>query len=168
MQKNIFLTGIMGSGKTSIGKKISEISNFQFFDTDIEIEKSENKKISEIFEKHGEKYFRDLEKDQIVKLANKTQAVISLGGGAFCNSENIEIIKKAGKSVYLKTSSDQILKRLNQEEIAKRPLLKNKENFYQLLEKREHFYQQADLIILTDGKNIEEIALEVLEKTTYL
>lgn len=158
----------MGTGKTSIAKKISEITNFDFYDTDYEIEEKEKRKISEIFEQSGEKYFRDLEKQAIIRLADKNQAVISLGGGAFCNSENIEIIKKSGKSVYLKTSPDQILIRLDDEEIAKRPLLKNKENFYQLLEKREPFYQQADLIILTDGKNIEEIALEVLEKTTYL
>ena len=166
--KNIFLTGMMGSGKSSVGKEIAKKLVRDFFDTDTNIEKNENKTISQIFNIYGEKYFRDLEKTEIIKLSQRENSVISLGGGAFCNNENIQIINKNGISIYLKTSATEILNRLNKEEISKRPLLKNIENFSELMKKREFFYSKSYLIILTDGKNIEEIAHEVLNKLDVL
>jgi shikimate kinase len=158
---NIILTGIMGSGKTSVGKEISRLKNFIFFDTDEEIEKRENLKISDIFEKFGEKYFRDIENKLIRELLNHDNLVISLGGGIFCNQENIKILKKLGKTIFLKTSVENILNRLSVKEIEKRPLLKNIDNLNKLLKDRDYYYNQSDLTIITDNKSIKEIVDEI-------
>lgn len=164
MSNNLILTGIMGSGKSSVGQELCNLTRLNLLDTDTEIEKSTGLKISDIFNKFGETYFRELENKLISELSLKNDIIISLGGGAFCNAQNIKNLKKSGTTIYLKTSINEILKRLSPEEIEKRPLLKNIDNLKTLIEKREFYYDQADIIILTDGKNIKDIAKEILIK----
>lgn len=159
---NIVLTGIMGSGKTTIGKELSKLTGFDFIDTDAIIEQEQNIKISEIFEKYGEKYFRVLESELIKKMFLKENSIISLGGGTFCSQDNINILKKIGFTIYLKASIETILNRLSKNDIEKRPLLKDLNNFINLLNKREIYYNQSDLIINTDNKSIDEIVNEIL------
>lgn len=154
----------MGSGKSSVGQELCNLTRLNLLDTDTEIEKSTGLKISDIFNKFGETYFRELENKLISELSLKNDIIISLGGGAFCNAQNIKNLKKSGTTIYLKTSINEILKRLSPEEIEKRPLLKNIDNLKTLIEKREFYYDQADIIILTDGKNIKDIAKEILIK----
>lgn len=159
--KNIVLTGFMGSGKSSVGLELSKKLNLTFIDTDIEIEKDQGLLISKIFEKFGESYFRDLESNIIKKLAVKTDYIISLGGGAFCNQANIDILKSNSLTIYLKIPIEIILNRMTKEEIEKRPLFKNIENVKELLNKREYYYNQAELIIDTSDKNIVQITYDI-------
>lgn len=159
---NIIFTGMMGSGKTTIGKELAKLTGYEFIDTDAIIEKEQNIKIVEIFSKYGEGYFRTLENELVKKISLKDNSVISLGGGAFCNQDNISILKNTGFTIYLKTSIENILNRLSEDEIKKRPLLKDLNNFNNLLEKREVYYNQAHLIISTDNKSINEIINEIL------
>jgi shikimate kinase len=100
----IFLIGFMGSGKTSIGKKLAKKMKYAFLDLDQEIEKQENLSISEIFEIHGEDYFRVLEKKVLVDLTQLSNTVVSCGGGTPCHYNNIELINNAGISIYLQLS----------------------------------------------------------------
>lgn len=155
--KNIVLTGFMGSGKTSVGLDLSKKLNLKFIDTDNEIEKRQGLKIKDIFDKFGEPYFRDLEKTVIKEYSLKNGFVISLGGGTFCNQENIDILKNNSFSVYLKTSIESILKRMSKEELEKRPLFKDHEYIEDLLNKREFYYIQADLTINTSDRDINRI-----------
>ncbi len=154
----------MGAGKSSVAEYISNIYKLRFYDTDVNIEKKQNKSISDIFLEYGETYFRELEKIEILYLSKQNDLIISLGGGAFCNLENIEIIKNSGISIYLKSSANEILNRLTNEEVNKRPLLKDKKSFINLMEKREIFYSKSNITIITQNKTVEEISLEILEK----
>ena len=94
MEKNLTLTGMMGVGKTTIGKRLAKKLNYSFIDIDKIIEKQEGESISSIFKNKGEDYFRKLEKQQTLKELKKDKSVISLGGGAFLNSSIRQFSKK--------------------------------------------------------------------------
>ena len=146
--KNICLIGLMGAGKTLIGRELSKKLNFSFIDTDNEIEKYMGYKINEIFTKHGENYFRKIEEEICLKFLDNTNSVISLGGGSIINKNIRNILKKNSYSIYLKVKIDILIKRLQNSK--KRPLLKNKDKKFELnkiYEKRKDFYNNADLII---------------------
>ena len=146
--KNICLIGLMGAGKTLIGRELSKKLNFSFIDTDNEIEKYMGYKINEIFTKHGENYFRKIEEEICLKFLDNTNSVISLGGGSIINKNVRNILKKNSYSIYLKVKIDILIKRLQNSK--KRPLLKNKDKKFELnkiYEKRKDFYNNADLII---------------------
>ncbi len=147
-KKNICLIGLMGSGKSLIGKELSIIMNSKFYDSDLEIEKHENLSISLIFQKYGENYFRKIEEEICLKLLPKSNSVISLGGGSIINEKIRNLIREFSYSIYLKVDIDVLLKRLNNSN--RRPLLKdtNKRNkLEKLFKKREKFYNSANLII---------------------
>ena len=132
-KKNISLIGLMGSGKSSVGRDISKYFNVDFHDSDLEIEKMAGQSINVIFKKKGEKYFRELEEKVCLKLLSKENCVISLGGGSVINERIRRLI---------------LLKRLSNSN--KRPLLKteNKENILKdLLNERKVYYDKADLIL---------------------
>jgi shikimate kinase len=154
----IFLIGFMGSGKTSLGKKLAKKLNLPFFDLDQRIEEQEQCTITEIFNKKGEDYFRALETAVLQDtIATKPDFVLSLGGGTPCFNNNIEFINSTGTSIYLKYNAGILTSRLL---LAKqeRPLIanKNKEELKQfvfdLLNQREPFYHQSKLVV--EGKNI--------------
>ena len=111
-KKNIVLCGFMGCGKSTIGKALAEKLNLEFIDTDALIEENEGMKISEIFEKYGEKYFRECETKLIEKLSNEEGRIIALGGGLAANSENHKFLKNSGKIVFLNCSIEETLKRI--------------------------------------------------------
>lgn len=155
---------MMGCGKTTVAEALSQqMPEFSCVDVDCEIEKTSGKKISEIFLKHGEKYFRMLESEKIEKIFSGDNQVISLGGGAFENSINREIILKNSKVFYLKTSAKEIYNRIKQE--FHRPLLsKNNsvERISEIMNSREPNYLKANYTVITDGKTPAEIANEIL------
>ncbi len=155
--QNLILIGFMGSGKTSVGTLLSEFLNWSFIDLDKIIEKKTGLFINEIFSQFGEAYFRNLEKEEINNLKQVNQSVISLGGGAFCNQDSINLFKKIGITVYLKASYSTLITHYTKEEIEKRPLLKDIDNAKKLLLSREKFYSQADIHISIDHLSIEEI-----------
>jgi len=159
--KNIYLIGFMGSGKSTVGKLLAEKLGYKYIDTDEEIEKETGLKISEIFNKFGEKYFRELENKKIQELAKKSNLVVSTGGGLPANDNNIQIMKNSGKIIWLKIDFDTFLSRTEGD--SNRPLLK--ENINQLKERfefRKQFYSKADLIV-DANKPAEQVLKEILE-----
>lgn len=151
----------MGSGKSTIGRPLAKESNRYFLDTDALIENFENKSIDSIFKTKGESYFRELEKKTFNWLSNVNSAVISTGGGM---PLYIDDLKKVGKVFYLRVSFEKILKRLNQNEITKRPLFQNIDKAKELYYKRDEIYlQKADVTIEADGK-INDIIFQILNK----
>lgn len=151
----------MGSGKSSVGRLLAKKINKYFIDTDALIEHSENQSIDDIFKSRGESYFRELEKNTFNWLVNVDNAVISTGGGLPIYIDNL---KRVGEVIYLKIPFEEILKRLNQSEITKRPLFQNIENARELYYKRDEIYlQKADFVINADMK-IDDVIFEILKK----
>ena len=151
-KKNICIMGLMGSGKSMVGKDLSKYFNFKFYDTDKEIEISTKKSITAIFEEKGEAYFRDIEEKICIKLLAYDNCVISLGGGSVINQNIRDAIKKNSYSIYLNVKINNLLDRLKSSK--KRPLLNKKINKKELLENlyndRRKFYEKADYIVNND------------------
>ena len=150
---NITFCGMMGAGKSLIGKKFAKIIDFNFLDTDSFIEKKTGKSISQIFSESGEIFFRELEENYISKILNKKNYVFSLGGGVMNNLNLRNIIKQNSYNIYLKVEVNILSKRL---EFSKhRPLISNiniKKKLNELIKKRENFYKEADLTIKNEKK----------------
>jgi shikimate kinase len=146
---NIVLVGMMGAGKSYIGAKLAKLLvHFTYVDTDEVIEKLSRKTIPEIFEIHGEDYFRKLEHDVIKKVSLEKNQIISIGGGAFNKHDNIRTLEQNGLTFYLKAPASELFNRIKNE--THRPLLNNDftlETVEALLNKRQKYYMQADFII---------------------
>lgn len=158
--ESIVLIGFMGSGKTTLGKWIAREHGYTFLDTDDMIEEGQQRSINDIFAKEGEEYFRDLETDMIRSLADRDdKVVISVGGGLPVREVNRELMRHVGKVVYLRTSVDELEKRLKGD--TKRPLLAGgnvREKIISLMDKREALYlDAADIVVDTTGKRFEQI-----------
>jgi shikimate kinase len=164
--KNISLIGFMGSGKTTTGKILADRLNFLFIDLDNIIELSLNMPVSDIFEKHGEEYFRNTETNSIKKIYINKNCVFACGGGVVVRRENIEIIKKNSTVIFLHVSPAEAFERLKNED--SRPLLKVQNRLTvitELMEKRDSLYRSAsDFTLDTDFKNPQEIAEEILQR----
>jgi len=171
----IYLTGFMTSGKSTIGPILANVLGYDFYDLDREIENIEKLTVVEIFEKHGEQYFREAESKILNELAKKDNLVISLGGGTIVNKNNFDMMKRTGKIIYLKVSPETLYKRLRHK--TDRPIFKdlvlnnkNEKDFMkrisELMEKRKHFYELSDIIIDTEltplGKTIDRIAKKII------
>ena len=147
-KKNICFIGLMGSGKSVIGKELSKLLKYDFFDSDLEIEKTVGEDISDIFLNKGEDFFRAIEEKTCTRLLNTSDCIISLGGGSITNPKIRDLIEKNSYSIYLKVKLEILLKRLNKSN--KRPLLVN-QNKKKVLEKlykeRKVYYNKADLTI---------------------
>jgi shikimate kinase len=148
--KPIFLIGYMASGKTSVGKRLSERLGLQFIDTDAFIENRYRKTIAKIFEELGENGFREIERRTLQEIAGFENVVVSTGGGLPCFFDNIKIMNAAGLTVYLKTSAAELANRLLTAR-QKRPLIKGKtadelKTFVaNSLLQRMPFYEQAQI-----------------------
>jgi len=145
--KPIILVGMMGAGKSAIGKLLALSLNRDFYDIDSNIEKKYNLKIHEIFELYGEKKFRELEFKEIKNIKKDDNFVISTGGGAFTFKKNYKIINKIGLSIWIKANKNIIIKRVSKN-INNRPLLKNKNldnHINNLLKDRNPLYAKAHL-----------------------
>ena len=148
--KNIVLVGFMGTGKTVVGRRLSKLLEREFLESDDMIEKKEGVSIKEIFEKKGEPYFRKLEKDVVREASKKKGVIISLGGGAVIDSENLANLKKNGVLICLQASPEVILKRTKN--LKTRPLLNVPDP------KRAPYYKKVDHSINTDDLSVEEVA----------
>ena len=147
MKKNLILTGMMGVGKSTIGKALSKKLNMNFIDIDKLIEKNENTPIFKIFEKKGEKYFRDLEKQTTLKELKKKDSVISLGGGAFMNKEIRSLVLNTACSFWLDLKIKTIEERIKNSN--KRPLLNKKNLRFSL---NEIYNSRKDVYNLSNHK----------------
>ena len=158
----IFLVGFMGSGKTTIGRRLAEVLGFDFVDTDRFIEMQHNTTVDQIFAQQGETAFRKMENDLLQELQQRDVAVISTGGGMPCHSDNMDIMLAGGKVVYLKTSPQALAHRILHAQ-NERPLIKGKTEteLYQFivekLEERETFYNRAHIVVQTEFLLIEEL-----------
>ena len=161
---NITLCGMMGSGKTAVGKSLAKRLNYKFFDTDRLIEERAKKTIEDIFEEDGEESFRNLEEQIIIKLLEERNIIISLGGGSIINKNTRKLIKKNSYNIYLKVEIDILSKRLKYSK--NRPLIFNKnlnKILNEILEKRKKYYQKADLTINNEN-SINEIVKKIMNK----
>lgn len=163
---NIVLIGFMGSGKSSVGHYLAKILGMQYINTDDIIEQREGMKISEIFKKNGEKYFRKKEKEVIANVSNLKACVIATGGGIVLNWENVEALKKGGKIFFLKASPEVIYERIKDDKT--RPLLNVDDPpsaIKRILKARMPLYRSAaDYTIDTTRLSIDEVAEKIKNK----
>ena len=144
--RTIVMVGMMGAGKSSIGRRLAVRIGLPFVDADAEIEKAANATISEIFERHGEDYFRDGERRVIQRLLDGKPKVLATGGGAFVQPETRAAIMESAISIWLKADSDILLSRVKRR--ANRPLLKTDDPekvLRRLLDERDPFYAEAKI-----------------------
>lgn len=167
MSSNLVLIGFMGVGKGTVARELCKKLKRLMLDTDDLIESSENLKIREIFETKGEEYFRKQERLVAKNLAANVQNCVIAGGGGFVNVKNLN---KIGTVIYLKSSFDGIIKRIEnsqnaQKKFAKRPLLKDRDKAKELFKTRKKIYEKkADIAIDVEGKTPEKIAKEIIKK----
>lgn len=162
---NIFLIGFMGSGKSTIARLLAKETGKELIEMDETIEAEAGCSINQIFEEHGEGYFRDLESELVVRIADKGNTVVSCGGGAVLRAENVENMKKNGTIVYLSATPETIYKRVRNS--THRPLLNgnmNVEYITQLMDKRLPIYENAASVVVdVNDKEKREIVKEIIE-----
>lgn len=159
--KSIFFVGMMGCGKSTIGKNIAQILKYDFFEMDTILEEKLQMSINEIFQTKGEEFFRNEENKLLDELITKKNAVISCGGGTFVNNSNIEKINQNGVSVFLNVDSKTLEKRLKNDD--KRPLLKE-QKIGNILLKRIPFYTQASVTVDITFVNIDKNTLQTIKE----
>lgn len=159
----IVFVGLMGAGKTAIGRRVSQLAGMPFADSDHEIEQASRMSVADLFEAYGEAEFRALEQRVITRLLQERPGVISTGGGAFMNDDTRAAIAEAGVSVWLKADIDVLMARVMKKQT--RPLLKTSNPravMESLMEARYPVYAQADVTVNTRDDRREVIADEVM------
>ena len=163
MGKNLTLTGMMGAGKTTIGKILAKKLKYKFVDVDKLIERKEGLSINLIFKNMGENYFRKIESEITLSELKKSNSVISLGGGSFLDNDIRKIAKKLSVSFWLDVPIDELLKRLRKNK--KRPLL-FKQNINETVKKiyfdRKKIYNKADFRIKCRSLKSDKIVSKIL------
>ena len=160
-KKNICLIGLMGSGKSVIGKSLARELNIKYYDSDKLIEKKLNKSINQIFSDHGEKYFRNIEESIVLSLLEKKNCVISLGGGSILSDISRKAIVINSFTIYLKVDIETLYERLKKSK--KRPLINNKnikEKLIHLSKDRKKYYRKANLII-NNSQNTKDVLKKI-------
>jgi len=162
-KERIFLTGFMGSGKSSIGPILANTLGYAFADTDREIEAREGRSVTMIFRDDGEEHFRTLEREVVRELCARRRVVVALGGGTLMDPANYAAMAEAGVIVYLRASVDQLFLRLQKK--GDRPVLRGDDGealgpeqlrarIETLVREREPVYRRAQVVIATDGTRI--------------
>ena len=154
---------MMGSGKSTIGRLLAKKLNLRFFDIDFLIENKTDMKIAQIFEKKGEDEFRNLEKEITLKFLNKTNCVISLGGGAFINEIIKKTVKKKGIAIWLNWNSQTLINRIRKSK--KRPIALNLDDneLKDLINNRSKIYSKANYKINCENMNKIEIVKQITQ-----
>ena len=146
----IVLVGLMGAGKSTVGRRLADKLGLPFVDADHEIEAAAGKTIPEIFADHGEAYFREGERKVIARLLDSGAAVLATGGGAYVNTETRNLIKLKGVSIWLKADLPLLMRRVSRR--SNRPLLKSDNPqavMRRLIEERYPIYQHADITVMS-------------------
>jgi shikimate kinase len=161
--RSIVLVGMMGSGKSSVGRRLAVRLGMSFVDADSEIEEAAGMTIAEIFDKHGEAYFRAGEARVIARLLDHGPQVLATGGGAFMNRDTRAVIRDKGVSIWLKAELEVLMKRIKRR--GDRPLLKTDDpaaTLSALIEQRYPIYAEADLTVLSRDVPHEAIVDEII------
>ncbi|WP_439272923.1 shikimate kinase [Pseudochrobactrum sp. HB0163] len=162
-KRPVVLVGLMGAGKSTIGKKMAAMLDLSFFDLDTEIENVSRMSISELFASYGEPEFRDLERRVMQRLLEGGPMILATGGGAFMNEQTRKNIAASGISVWLNAELDVLMERVLRRQ--DRPLLKNPDPrgvMQKLMTERYPIYATADLSIMSRDEKREVIAQEVI------
>jgi shikimate kinase len=163
-RRNLIFVGLMGAGKSAIGRLVANQLGLPFVDTDNEIERVSRMSISELFATYGEAEFRALEMRVIRRLLRSGPKVVSTGGGAFINDKTRRQIERGGISIWLKADLDVLWERVNKRD--HRPLLKTenpKQTLENLMNDRYPIYQRANLTVISRDVRKDVIAAEVME-----
>ncbi|MDF2700219.1 MAG: chorismate mutase [Haloplasmataceae bacterium] len=163
----IFLIGMMGSGKSTIGKKLANKLGYDFIDTDHLIEENYNGMIKDIINHKGIDYFRIIETNALRNLCVDINTIVSTGGGIVLNYDNIIFMKSNGTVIYLENSVESLANRLKKTSVESRPLLKDDlegslSNIYK--ERKELYEKASDIIINCDDLTIDETVIQIINK----
>ena len=166
--KNIVLVGSMGSGKTTVGRRLAQELNRDFFDTDCEIIEKTGVTIDHIFDIEGEEGFRERESKILENLCQMSNIILATGGGIVILPKNRKILRNSGLVVYLSSSVDQLLRRTAKSKT--RPLLENstdrKKTITELVEARDVYYREvASFVVDTTGKKLYEVINVIIRET---
>lgn len=162
--KTLVLVGLMGAGKTSVGRKLAQTLQLPFADSDHEIENVSRMTVPELFEAYGEVEFRALEQRVVTRLVADGPAVIGTGGGAFMNADTRAAIRASGISIWLKADIDTLMERVARRQ--NRPLLKTSDPravMRKLMEDRYPVYGEADVTIVSRDARHATIAAEIIK-----
>ena len=164
---NIYLIGMMGSGKSTIGKKLADNLNMNHVDIDDDIESINQMNISDIFEQLGEKKFREMESVYFIEKSKQKDQIFSTGGGIVLNKQNRHILKNDGITFLLEADCKVLLSRIK--DISKRPLLNNQnhplKNMLSIWEKRKDFYYNSShYAINTNTLSVHDVINEIVKK----
>jgi shikimate kinase len=163
LDKTVVLVGMMGAGKTSVGRRLANVLGVPFRDADAEIELAAGCSINEIFERYGEPAFRAGERKVIARLLGEPPHILATGGGAFMDCETRTHVKDAAISIWLKANIELLLERVTRKDT--RPLLRNTDNrvaLERLLKEREPIYAQADIMIESDDGPHDAVIKRIL------
>lgn len=164
--KNIYLIGFMGAGKSTVARELARSAGTDVVEMDQRIEREQGMPITEIFARHGEEHFRDLETELIRTLSGETGRIVSCGGGSVLREENAALMRASGRIVLLTATPETIYERVRHS--TNRPVLNgnmNVEYIRELMEKRRERYESvADIRVSTDGKGIADIAAEIMRQ----
>ncbi|MFC5387689.1 shikimate kinase [Aquamicrobium segne] len=167
-QRSIVFVGLMGAGKTAIGRKVASALGLPFIDSDHEIEGVSRMSIPELFAAYGEPEFRALEQRVIARILETGPKILSTGGGAYMNEETRAAIAAHGVSVWLKADLDLLMERVSKKQ--NRPLLRDPDPrgvLSRLIDERYPVYAQADITVATRDETKEVISSEVIEAITH-
>jgi shikimate kinase len=162
MVPSIYLVGFMGSGKSTVGRRLAEILGRDFLDLDTLIEQREGRAVREIFEQSGEAGFREIEASVLGEVVQRRPAVVALGGGAWLSARNRDLIGENGVSVHLDTSLEAIRQRVVSD--GTRPLFSDPERVAALYTERLPFYQMASVTVRTGDSTADDIAKQILDE----
>src|SRR4051794_5414523 len=163
-RRSVVLVGMMGAGKSSIGRRLAQRLGVVFVDADAEIEAAAGMTIAEIFATYGEPYFRSGEQRVIARLLESGPQVLATGGGAFMNAETRRAIRQKGVSVWLKAEFDVLMKRVKRRATAERPMLQGDpaQRIRHLISERYPVYAEADVTVMSRDVSHEVIVAEII------
>ncbi len=165
-KSNIFLIGFMGTGKTTVSRKLAELLGYEEVDTDARIVRQQNRSIADIFETQGEQAFREMETGLLRKFGEETHKIISCGGGMALRQENVMLMQRYGAVVLLTAEPETVFARVRDDD--GRPVLNGNMNvtyIRELMAERMPYYQAAgEIVVATDERSPQEIAQEIKEK----
>ncbi|WP_455476128.1 shikimate kinase [Bartonella sp. B17] len=167
-KRALVFVGLMGAGKSTIGKHVATMLNLPFYDSDREIEKAAQMTITELFRNYGEPEFRALEQRVILNVIKKSPLVLATGGGAYINEDIRKVIHENAISIWLKTDLNILMQRVSQN--STRPLLQTenpKETMQKLMEQRYPIYAKANLTINSHKRNCHAVVQNVIKSVQH-